>query len=52
MITISDLVGHVVQKSRFSSQIDVSSLANGIYFLEYRDPAEFHHGIAKFIISR
>ena len=51
-ISISDLVGHVVRKSRYCSEIDVTTLANGIYFLEFRDLPGIHRGVAKFIISR
>ena len=50
--TVSDLVGHVMLKSTFSSEIDVRSLASGIYFLELRDSPGNHLGVAKFIISR
>ncbi|MEI7661147.1 MAG: T9SS type A sorting domain-containing protein [Bacteroidota bacterium] len=51
-ITVSDLVGHAVLKTSFRNELDVSSLDNGIYFLEFHDHSHLHHGVSKFIISR
>ena len=52
ILSVSDLLGHVILTSRFSSEIDVTSLSDGIYFLELRDRSGVHLSVAKFIISR
>ena len=51
-IFVTDLVGHLLSKSGFKNEIDVSALANGLYFLELRKPSGTRLGTAKFIISR
>ena len=51
-LVISDLVGRVRIKTAYQKEIDVSSLSNGIYFLEVRNHSGVRDGIAKFIISR
>ncbi len=51
-LIITDLIGHISLKTRYQKEIDVSSLANGLYFLEIRNSAGIRSGIAKFIISR
>jgi hypothetical protein len=51
-ISISDLIGHTLVKTGFRNEIDVSSLDNGIYFLEIRGQSGIRYGISKFIISR
>jgi hypothetical protein len=52
IIIISDLLGHVRVKTGYRKEIDVSSLANGLYFLEIRDRSDMRVGLSKFIISR
>ena len=51
-IVVSDLLGHVRLRTAYSSTADVSSLANGLYFLEVRNRAGIRTGTSKFIISR
>lgn len=50
-ILIADLIGHVRLKTRFANEIDVQTLANGLYFLEIRSRTGARVGVAKFIIS-
>ena len=52
MLTVTDLLGHPVLRTGFTRELNVSALANGIYFLEFRDPAGGRHSVSKFIISR
>jgi hypothetical protein len=51
-ILISDLVGHLRLKTGYTHEVDVSTLANGLYFLEIRSHTGIRTGVAKFIISR
>jgi hypothetical protein len=51
-ILISDIVGHLRLKTSFTSEINVSALSSGIYFLEIRDRTGIRVGFAKLIISR
>ncbi|MCX6304952.1 MAG: T9SS type A sorting domain-containing protein [Bacteroidetes bacterium] len=50
-ILISDLVGHILLKTGFQQEINVTSLSNGLYFLEIRNRAGVRVGTAKFIIT-
>ncbi len=52
MVTVTDLLGHVVLKGHVNSDLDVSSLRDGLYFLRLSDSSGSHYGSAKFIISR
>jgi hypothetical protein len=52
IIVISDLVGHLRLKTGFSNQVDVTTLPNGLYFLEIKNESGVRMGIAKFIILR
>ena len=49
---ISDLIGQVRMKTPYQDEIDVSSLATGLYFLEVRNHAGSRVGVTKLIISR
>jgi hypothetical protein len=51
-LIISDLIGHTRLKTSYQSEIDVSSLASGFYFLELRNRSGNRLGMQKFIISR
>lgn len=51
-IQISNLIGHVVYKGRFSEQIDVSQLVNGFYILSLCGSDGKSRAVKKFIISR
>ncbi len=51
-LVVSDLVGHVRMRTGYQQEIDVSALANGLYFLEIRNCSASRIGVAKFIISR
>ncbi len=52
ILTISDLIGRVRLTSRFTNEIDVSSLRSGLYFLELKNLSGVRIGMKKFIISR
>jgi hypothetical protein len=49
---IYNLMGQIQLRTGYQKEIDVSSLANGIYFLEIRNRSGIRAGITKFIISR
>ncbi len=51
-IFIADMMGRIRMKTAFQEDVDVSALANGLYFLEIRNRAGMRAGISKFIISR
>ncbi len=51
-VIITDLIGNLRLKTGYSKQIDVSSLSNGLYFLEIRSRAGIRMAVTKFIISR
>ncbi|MDP1623676.1 MAG: T9SS type A sorting domain-containing protein [Bacteroidales bacterium] len=49
---IYDLIGNIRVNTEFRQVTDVSSLANGLYFLEVRNRSGIRVGSTKFIISR
>jgi hypothetical protein len=51
-LLITDLLGHKRIESGFQRNLDVISLAGGLYFLEVRDRKGMRLGVGKFIISR
>lgn len=51
-ILIYDMVGRLRMETPFSNDIDVSSLAGGLYFLEVRDRSRTRIGVARFIITK
>jgi hypothetical protein len=51
-LVITDLIGHIRIRTAYQEKIDVSSLGNGLYFLELKDQSGKHAGVVKFIISR
>jgi len=51
-IIISDMMGRIRLKTGYADAIDISSLDNGLYFLEIRGQTGLRSGIAKFIVSR
>lgn len=52
ILVIHDLVGQVRFKSTYHQDVDISRLANGLYFLELKTRAGVRIGISKFIVSR
>jgi hypothetical protein len=51
-LTISNIFGQRILRQHFSSSLDVSSLPNGLYFLELSGEDGFRRGVTRFIISR
>jgi hypothetical protein len=52
VVVISDMIGKVRMNTAYQGSIDVSSLSNGLYFLEIRNREGIRSSVAKFIISR
>lgn len=51
-LTISNIYGQGLIHQRFSASVDVSSLPNGLYFLELNGVDGSRRGVTRFIISR
>ncbi|MCX6267318.1 MAG: T9SS type A sorting domain-containing protein [Bacteroidetes bacterium] len=51
-ILVYNLIGKVQLTTGYRNEIDVSSLTNGLYFLEIKDRSGIRVGGSKFIISR